>query len=349
MGESRFEPLTDDQMRVAAAGVVALPIEQSGCWERFECSQGRRLWGRFQWMDEGRPVALIALYEYSLHGARYLWARHGPVWLKEQSPERASRLREDLRALVRQRDRGIVFVRLHAAYAAPDLAEPLQTITYDRTVVVDTSGGTEDSVLGSMTAEGRRAVRRARRRMEERGGRVVEETGLGRERFHEYYAVLIETAERDGFRPHPECVYWDLLETLGPDHARLFGVRVGEEGRLVCWDLVLVNDRRALAYYGASSLASRDVLGPDALDSAIAVTLAGEGIAGFDLMGAHSPRIPELYSVGRYKRRFAQRYTDIDGAWDMTVHAGLYRALLAAMRAKHGLTRAGGRILPRRR
>jgi len=339
MAESRLEPVTAEQMRIAAAGCEGLPIEQAAVWEAFEESQGRKLWGRLRWLDGDRPVAVVALYECTLRGVRYLWARHGPVWLKDQSPDREVRLRADLRRLVGARDRGIAFVRLHAAFGAPDLREPLQTITYDRTIIIDTSGGTEESVLASMTTDGRRSVRRALVRMEDRGGQVVEETGLTRERFHDYYAILTETCHRDGFRPHAEAVYWNLLETLGADHARLFGVRVGEPGTLVCWDLVLVNDHHAVVYYGASSNAARDVLGPDALDFGVAVTLAAEHVRGLDLMGIHSPRVPELYSVGRYKRRFARAYTDVDGAWDMPVRPAAYAALGAAMRAKRAAAR----------
>lgn len=340
MPTSELIERTADQMRVAAAGVVPLPIEQSAEWERFEASQHRRCWGRFQWVEDGRPVALVALYEYCLHGVRYLWARRGPVWLREQSPDREARLRDDLRALVRHRDRGVVFVRLHAIYNAPDLREPLQSITYDRTVVVDTSGGTEQSVLESMSSDGRRAVRRANARMDQGGGRIVEETGLSLDEFGEYYQVLEETAQRDGFRPHPARVYWDLLDALGPDHARVFGVRVGGPATLVCWDMILVHDRQAVAYYGASSTAARQVLGPDALDFGVAVLLAGQGVRGLDLMGSHSPRVPELYHVGRYKRRFARTHTDVAGAWDVPVHPATYSALTAAAAAKRALHRA---------
>lgn len=333
MTDSGLRPLTAEELRLATAGVVALPIEQAAVWEAFEASQGRRLWGRFAWEEDGRTCAVITLYETTLRGFTYLWARHGPVWLKEQSPERARRFREDLLHLVHHRDRRVVFIRLHATYSACDLREPLQGITYDRTVVIDCSGGSEESVLESMTTDGRRAVRRARKRMDEGGAEIVEETGLAREQFREYYAVLEETSSRDGFRPHSEQVYWDMLTTLGPDHARLFGVRV--EGGLVCWDLVVLNDRQAMAYYGASSHAARRVLGPDALDFGVAVILAGEGVRGLDLMGAHSPRVPELYSVGRYKQRFAHSFTDVDGAWDMPVRPAVHAGLVRALRAKH--------------
>lgn len=342
MTETGFRTLTAEELRIAAAGVVQLPIEQSPVWECFEASQGRRLWGRLAWEEDGRSCALLSLYENSLHGVTYLWARHGPVWLREESPQRAQALREDLVRLVRDRDRRVVFVRLHATYSAPDLREPLQGITYDRTVVIDTSGGCEESVLASMRTEGRRAVRRAQRRMDEGGARVVEETGLTRGQFGEYYRVLEETAGRDGFRVHPEKVYWELLHELGPEHARLFGVRIGDE--LVCWDLVLLNDGLATAYYGASSARAHTVLGSDALDFRVAVILAGEGFRGFDLMGAHSPRVPELYSVGRYKQRFARTFTDVDGAWDLPVHPLVHSALVAALRTKRTGCALGSRL-----
>ncbi len=339
MTTTELRPLDADGMRIAAAGVAPLPIEQSAVWEPFEVSQGRPCWGRFEWFEDDKRIALLCLYEYNLHGARYLWARHGPVWLREQSPAREVALRANLRKLVRRIDPGIVFVRLHAAYRATDLTELLQAITYDRTVIIDTSGGNEDSVLASMTTDGRRAVRRAMKRMSAGDAEVVEETGLTREALAEYYDVLEETAARDGFRPHPMSVYWDLLTSLGPDHARLFGVRVGKDRELACWDLVLANDRQATAYYGASRTSARAVLGPDALDFSIAVILASEGFRGFDLMGAHSARVPELYSVGRYKRRFARSYTDVDGAWDMPIRWALYRGLVMSLRAKHAAVR----------
>ncbi|WP_312348144.1 GNAT family N-acetyltransferase [Actinomyces sp.] len=342
MTDTGFRSLTAEEMRRAAAGVVPLPIEQTAVWEAFEASQGRTLWGRYAWEEDGRTCALVCLHETSLRGFTYLWARHGPVWLKEQSPQRAQRFRTDLAQLVRQRDRRVVFVRLHSTYSACDLREPIQGITYDRTVVIDTTGGTEESVLESMTTDGRRAVRRARKRMDEGGGRLLEETGLDREQFDEYYSVLVETATRDGFRPHPEQVYWDMMTTLGPEHARLFGIRV--DGELVCWDMVVLNDRRAMTYYGASSARARSVLGPDALDFGVAVILAGEGIQGLDLMGAHSPRVPELYGLGRYKQRFARSFTDVDGAWDMPVHTGVYTLLVRALHAKHTGRSLGARL-----
>ena len=52
-------------------------------------------------------------------------------------------------------------------------------------------------------------------------------------------------------------------------------------------------------------------------------------------MGVYSPRVPELYSVGRYKRRWCQSFTDVDGAWDVPVIPGALNALRSALKLKH--------------
>lgn len=335
---TRLVAIDAEGMRIGAAGVAPLPIEQSAPWEAFETTRGNRHWGRFEWFEGDKRCAVISLYAHSLRGVTYLWAKHGPVWLKEATPEREAAFRADLAAEVKKRDRSVAFIRLHATYSAEDLEDVLQIITYDRTVIIDTSGGSEDSVLESMTTEGRRAVRRAKKKMDEGGGAIVEESGLSSADFAEYYAILVETAKRDGFSPHPMEYYTSMLSSLGPEHARLFGVRVGEERELVCWDLVLVYDKQAVAFYGASSAQARHVLGPDALDFGVAVILAEEGISGgLDLMGAHSPRIPQLFRVGKYKKRYAQHYTDVPGAWDMPLKPTLYKALRAALRMKRAI------------
>ena len=51
-------------------------------------------------------------------------------------------------------------------------------------------------------------------------------------------------------------------------------------------------------------------------------------------MGAHSPRCPELYSVGKYKSAFASHFTDVPGGWDMPIKKSTYRALSAAKAVK---------------
>ena len=329
------------EMRLAV-GNSHFPVEQTEAWERFEEAMGRPLWGRYLYEDKGKPVAAIALYRYEMGGQTFLWAKHGPVWLKEQSPEREAHLRRLLRSVVTERDRSVRFIRMHARYRAADLRELLSTITYDRTYVIDLVPKTPEKIAAVMPKDGRRAVKRAERVAREAGCTISDETGLSREEFDQVYEVLRETAERDGFKPHDAEVYWTMLTSLGEKNARLFVLR--KDGVPHAWDLILTSGKDSVAYYGASSNESRTFRGAEALDWWAACTLAQEGYRGLDLMGAGSTRVPSLYTVGQYKKRYAQHVTEVDGAWDVPVSRVIYSGMSAAKRLRDALrARRGSR------
>ena len=329
------------EMRLAV-GNSPFPVEQTEAWERFEEAMGRPLWGRYLYEDEGKPVAAIALYRYEMGGQTFLWAKHGPVWLKEQSPEREAHLRRLLRAVVKERDRSVRFIRMHARYHDTDLRELLSTITYDRTYVIDLVPKTPEKMAAVMPKDGRRAVKRAERVAREAGCTISDETGLSREEFDKVYEVLRETAERDGFKPHDAEVYWTMLTALGEKNARLFVLR--KDGVPHAWDLILTSGKDSVAYYGASSNESRTFRGAEALDWWAACTLAQEGYRGLDLMGAGSTRVPSLYTVGQYKKRYAQHVTEVDGAWDVPVSRVIYSGMTTAKRLRDALrARRGSR------
>ena len=329
------------EMRLAV-GNSPFPVEQTEAWERFEEAMGRPLWGRYLYEDEGKPVAAIALYRYEMGGQAFLWAKHGPVWLKEQSPEREAHLRRLLRSVVKERDRSVRFIRMHARYRDTDLRELLSTITYDRTYVIDLVPKTPEKMAAVMPKDGRRAVKRAERVAREAGCTISDETGLSREEFDKVYEVLRETAERDGFKPHDAEVYWTMLTSLGEKNARLFVLR--KDGVPHAWDLILTSGKDAVAYYGASSNESRTFRGAEALDWWAACTLAQEGYRGLDLMGAGSTRVPSLYTVGQYKKRYAQHVTEVDGAWDVPVSRVIYSGMCTAKRLRDALrARRGSR------
>ena len=329
------------EMRLAV-GNSPFPVEQTEAWERFEEAMGRPLWGRYLYEDDGKPVAAIALYRYRMGGQTFLWAKHGPVWLKEQSPEREAHLRRLLRLVVKERDRSVRFIRMHARYRDTDLRELLSTITYDRTYVIDLVPKTPEKMAAVMPKDGRRAVKRAERVAREAGCTISDETGLSRDEFDKVYEVLRETAERDGFKPHDAEVYWTMLTALGEKNARLFVLR--KDGVPHAWDLILTSGKDAVAYYGASSNESRTFRGAEALDWWAACTLAQEGYRGLDLMGAGSTRVPSLYTVGQYKKRYAQHVTEVDGAWDVPVSRAIYSGMRTAKRLRDALrARRGSR------
>lgn len=336
MSVDNFEVIDAEQMRIAAAGVVAVPFEQSAAWEAFSHSQGHDLWGRYAWKENNKTIAVIALYEYSVRNVRFLWAKNGPVWLKDATPERELAFRKDLHRLIREKDKGIAFVRLHAIFQAHDLALPLQTISYDRTVLIHSCGGSAEDMMSRLPNSGRRSLKKARKRAEENGYTIHLEHITHPDDFTPFYEVMTETAQRDGFRPHPAQVYVDMLMTIGAEKARLYSVR-DSQGNVMCWDLVLIHDNEAQVPYGASTAQARTHAAPSLLDFEVTRMLGEEGVRSLDLMGIHSPRCPQLHGVGRYKLSFAPTYTDVPGGWDMPVKNLTFKILQVAKALKERL------------
>ncbi|MCL3778361.1 MULTISPECIES: GNAT family N-acetyltransferase [unclassified Actinomyces] len=324
------------QAAARSAGRV-LPIEQSPVWQAFdEAVEGRAPWGRLLYLSaQGRPLALLSLTEMRVRGLTYLWARHGPVWLTgEPAPEQERELRRLLVAGLRLHAPHVVFVRVHATHPAEDLHELLQTMTYDRTVVLDLDVPDDEALLASFKARGRRDVRKALRNQEITHH---DETGRADEVFDELYEVLTETGDRDGFRPAPKSSYLAMLHALGPRHARLYVAR-HHGGRALAWSLVTVHDGEAMRYYAGSTQEGRRLRAADALVYREACWLRSEGVRRYDLMGVDSPRVPELAGVREFKSKFVQDGpVDVPGAWDVPVRPRLHAALVRAARLKRAL------------
>ncbi len=325
--------MSADEVRAATSGGKRPPLEQSSVWEGFSAAEGNPVWQHLGWMEDGKTVAVATFYCHEMTGAEFLWARRGPVWLKEATPQREQELRGTLGQYVNAAAPNISFVRMHATYSAPDLEEPMRAIGYDRTIVINGGGGDRSAALALLPKEGRRTVNRAAKKMAQMGGIITRESPGD---FGVYYELLCETAKRDGFTPHPKTHYERFLDLPG-DAGRLYVARV--DGQLAAWDLVGVNGQIGSAFYGASSQLSREAQAVPALDFEIACLLGEEGMDGLDLMGIHSPRTPSLFDVGKYKVKFAVSPIDVPGLWDLPTKPWKYRALVAARDLKRAVLR----------
>ncbi|MEX0913918.1 MAG: GNAT family N-acetyltransferase [Demequina sp.] len=354
----RVEPIADaDFEEVVRAHGHPVPIEQSPRWDEFDATlTGRTPWRRLAiWSTDaadgepsilapasaGAPIAVIAFTHYTGRGFRYLWARHGPVWLQEPSPLEEHELRDALRAYVPRADPGLDFMRIHARHEAPDLMPLLQTIPYDRTVQIDLTVPT-DQRMAALSKSTRKKLRRA---LEDDAVVITDETQQAAQDFSEYYEILEETAERDGFGVHGPEVYQAMVRTLEPA-ARVFVARRHDQGataeltpgRAVSWILCTTYDGVGTNYYSGQTAEGRATNVGVRLRWELFDRLANEGVHTYDLMGVDSPRAPTLAGVGAFKRQFGPE-VHVDGAWDVPLKPWRFRLLVLALRAKRLLGR----------
>ena len=326
---SRIIPLHPTEFTArAAAARVDLPLEQSQAWDRYdEAVDGRSPFGRYVWQVDGEDRAFLSLTALTGRGFKYLWAKEGPVWTGAPSAREEEYFHKDLKKILKP-NKSFAFVRLHAHHTSSRLHELLQSIPFDRTVILDLTMDS-DALMASMKKRGRRDVRKSLRNES-----LVpqEETGRSLEIFDELYELLKETGDRDGFGIAPKSSYTTMLSSLGPEHARLFTVR--QENSVLCWGIVTVNGPLATYYYAASNAAGRKAGAPDLLVWFMTETLRESGVRTFDLMGIDSERAPQLAGVRGFKTKFSEEITEVPGAWDLPLNRLWYASLTAALKGK---------------
>lgn len=314
--------------QLAAQVPGIFPLEQSVTWDAYDQAMGRKGGLKLAWEVGGQTRALISLTEFSLRGLPYLWAKEGPVWV---GPRPSAAEEEQFLRLLTQALRSLqpkaVFVRLHTFSAPAPLAPVLQSIAYDRTVVLDLSGGAEQ-ILARMKSRGRRDVRKA---MRETGMQCADETDKAEQVFGELYQIMVETAAHDGFSPHPESVYRTMLKSLG-ENARLLVGRI--EGKAVAWSLVTISGRHATRYYAATNAQARRLRAADQLVYFEACALAERGCTTYDLMGIGSDFAPSLAGLTEFKTKFTKDIEEIAPARDLPLRGALYRGLVRALALK---------------
>lgn len=315
----------DEYERVLGSCTPNPPIEQLPVWQEYDSTTpGRSFWGYICVSDGAEPVACGAFMQFQTHGYRFLRSRHGLVWAHVPSKEEEEAVLGAVAAFVRADDAKQIFIRFAVQHESALTRPCLSTLPYDATVVIDLTGG-DDEILARMKPRGRRDVRKALR---ECTLSFSDETARATESFDEYYEVMVETAERDGFTPAPESDYRNMLTFLGPEHCRLFAGRDGD--RVITWTIATISGTRATRYYGASRTDPARFLATDRLIYFECCELGKMGCTEYDQMGIGSEFQPAMMSLNTFKTKFAKDgVRPVAPDRDLPVKRGFYNALVA--------------------
>ena len=328
--------ITIDELEKKAAELgLGLPIEQTEPWARYQATiDGRTPWGCVEFVGEGeggqpKTLALASLFDHKTHGYHYLRSNHAPVWVEAPSPEQEAEAMAALAAHVRKRDSKQTFARLCVAADLPACEPTLSGIPYDQTVVIDVTGG-DEAILSRMKPRGRRDVRKALR---ESPVECADETERAAKSFEEYYDVMRETGERDGFHPAPCSDYEDMIRILGSEHCRVYAGRI--DGRVVTWSIVTIFGERAVRYYGASR---NDTMRKHVTDKLVYFECCDLGAnkagTGYDMMAIGSEFSPKLMGLNEFKTKFTKQVTPVAPDRDLPLKKLFYKALVTAKRLR---------------
>ena len=322
---SGVHPLARDKFESLLAAVeVSPPIEQTEAWYRFEETLGdREFLGFFEVILAGNPVAVLALQRVEYHGTKFLWSKNGPLWLVEPTLEVQTGVVEVLVSWVKATAPLTPFIRLHLTEPVSGAQPPLQIVTYDRTVVLDSTGGA-DQIMQRFSKSGRRNLRASLRKTPIE---VFDETEEASTDFSKYHEIMQEVAKRQEFNAWPASFYQDMLQGLGSEHSRLFAGRV--DGELVAWGIFTLSGNRGSYYYAAANEQGRRRSSSAQVLYSAAQELGKAGVEQIDLMGIGSDLAPSLAHLSAFKRAFAQQETVLAPAWDVPVNHLTYKLLVA--------------------
>lgn len=164
-------------------------------------------------------------------------------------------------------------------------------------------------------------------RLAERKG--VQVTGhTSRDDLEEFYALLQETARRDGFNVRDFRYFSDLWDcVIDRDLGRLFLARY--EGKLLGGAINFILGRQCWYVYGASSGQFRKLMPNHLLQWRMMQWARDEGCEVYDFRGVALDRAgagEHLGGLRRFKAGFAAEYVEYVGEWDLPLSALLYGA-----------------------
>jgi lipid II:glycine glycyltransferase (peptidoglycan interpeptide bridge formation enzyme) len=185
--------------------------------------------------------------------------------------------------------------------------QPPDTVLLDLTLSLDT-------LLSRMKSKWRYNIGLARKK-----GVLVRRAG--EEELEIFYALLKETARRDGIAVHSLEYYQTLFSHCStyPENDQEIALYLAEhEGDIISGVIVLFRGREAVYLYGASADRKRNLMSPYALQWKSMEDAKARGCEVYDLFGIPPREDPDHPMVGlyRFKTGFGGRIIHRPGSWD---------------------------------
>jgi lipid II:glycine glycyltransferase (peptidoglycan interpeptide bridge formation enzyme) len=255
------------------------------------------------------------------NGGGILAAPEGPVlpWEDQELSRESLALIIDF-AKVQAKSLGVSILRIEPRLAPPPVKilrefgrAPLDLVPKE-TLVIDIDRSPE-SILESMKPKGRYNISVADRSLVETRIESSAESLPGA--VEQFYAVLCEAGERDGFDVEPLKFFEQLASVLVPAGCAKF-LFAEHEGDLLSAMLLITFGHRATYLYGGVSNQKRSLMGGYALQWAAILAAQASGCKSYDLYGFNIFRAPD-HRYGRFsqfKSRFGGEAVRTIGAQD---------------------------------
>lgn len=144
---------------------------------------------------------------------------------------------------------------------------------------------------------------------EKRGVSARGGSALGGKFFEEFWKLIEQTTERDGFHAHPKEYYRKLLEIPGVE---LFIAE--HDGRIIAANIIVFYNKTAIYLHGASDYERRNLMAAPLLQWEQIKEAKKRGCTEYDFWGIDEIKWP---GVTRFKKGFGGLEVEYPGAYDL--------------------------------
>jgi lipid II:glycine glycyltransferase (peptidoglycan interpeptide bridge formation enzyme) len=131
------------------------------------------------------------------------------------------------------------------------------------------------------------------------------------------YKLLLETANRNAFRLHPQNYYWEMFDNLGPKHIKIFLAEY--DGKPLAGLFMTMFAAQAIYLHGGTSQIHKEVMAPYVLHWEAMRVARYLGMKSYDFGGvAPAGELNHPWAgISRFKRGFGGAETVSPGAFDL--------------------------------
>lgn len=290
---------------------------QSSVWGDFQEKTGNKVF-RQGIEHEGKIVFALQFFEKNLPlKMKYLYApRIGIKYLKDNE---LLFLFESMREEAKKV--GAIFLRFEPRSQATndkhqmpgDKFQILKTIDVQpsQTIILDLKK-TEEELLQAMHPKTRYNIKLA-----EKKGVTIKKVGL--DRFDDFWSLMEQTVERDGFRLH-EANYYKKMLSQGEGLLNLYFAE--QNGKVLAANIIAKFGDMVTYVHGASSNQDRNLMAPYLLQWEIIREVKREGFKSYDFYGIDEAKWP---GVTRFKRGFGGEEIIYPGTFDLVFNQAKYK------------------------
>lgn len=287
------------------------------------CIEQTWVWGELQTVIDGRDAffvlgvmdgeklmgSMLLILQHMGHGKHWLWCPGGPLLPRGKGAEEEAwkLLKRACRDLAKKEK--AIFMRIEPYYPKGSFhfggKVSKESYLPRHTLLVDLRPD-EKEILAQMKQKGRYNIKQA----EKAGVALMHSKG---QELAEFYEILKETAERDGFQLHDRKFY-DMFLDLLEDRGRFYVAKL--EGGLLAGIFVSHFGGRATYYFGASRGEHREKMAPYALQWFAMQDAKLRGHEKYDFLGI-APEGDEkhpLAGVTQFKTRFGGERVEYESA-----------------------------------